>query len=64
MTKRGGLFFENAKLTVERNAAVHAENLYAIDGTKSDVYNDGSITLASGSAVQNNVTVHSNQPNR
>lgn len=64
MTKRGGLFFENAKLTVERNAAVHAENLYAIDGTKSDVYNDGAITLASGSAVQNNVTVHSNQPNR
>ena len=63
-TRKGGLWFENARLTVERNATVHADNLYAIDGTKSDVYNNGSIILTVGSVTQNNVTVHSNQPNR
>lgn len=64
MNKRGGLFFETAKLTVEGNAAVYADNLYSINGTKSDVYNNGTITLTSGSIPQNNVTVHSNDPQR
>ena len=61
---KGGLWLENAKLTVAAAGDVAADNLNAINGTKSDVYNNGKITLTSGAPVDNNVTVHSNQPNR
>lgn len=62
--EKGGLWLENAKLTVTANGNVKADNLNAINKTKSDVYNNGTITLTTSTPVDNNVTVHSNQPNR
>lgn len=60
----GGLYFEAARLTVESGCALHADNLIAIDGTKSEVYNFGTINLTTGTTADTNVTVHQNTPNR
>ena len=60
----GGLYMEAARLTVEKDCQVWADNLIAIDGTKSEVYNYGTIKLTKGTTPDTNVTVHENTPIR
>lgn len=59
-TSKAGVYFETAAAKVVRGCTLYAESLYSVDGTRSNIYNDGTIQLEK--VHDNQVTVHTNTP--
>ena len=59
-TSKAGVYFETAAAKVVRGCTLYAESLYSVDGTRSNIYNDGTIQLEKAHDYQ--VTVHTNTP--
>lgn len=59
-TSKAGVYFETAAAKVVRGCTLYAESLYSVDGTCSNIYNDGTIQLEKAHDYQ--VTVHTNTP--